>query len=132
MKNIYATIFNLFIHNFIYQEFTQNTSFRSSHRRCSVRKGVFRNFAKFTGKHLCQSLFFNKVAGLACNFIKKETLAQVFSCEFCEISKNTFFTEHLRWLLVFFFFYNIFFIFTTFFLQKVKSFYLSFACCIIT
>ena len=25
-----------------------------------------------------------------CNFIKKETLAQVFSCEFCEISKNTF------------------------------------------
>ena len=31
----------------------------------------------------------------ACNFIKKETLAQVFSCESCEISKNTFFTEHL-------------------------------------
>ena len=26
----------------------------------------------------------------ACNFIKKETLAQVFSYEFCEISKNTF------------------------------------------
>ena len=31
----------------------------------------------------------------ACNFIKKETLTQVFSCEFCKISKNTFFTEHL-------------------------------------
>ena len=30
-----------------------------------------------------------------CNFIKKETLAQVFPCEFCEIFKNTFFTEHL-------------------------------------
>ena len=30
----------------------------------SVRKGVLTNFAKFTGKHLCQSLFFNKVAGL--------------------------------------------------------------------
>ena len=29
-------------------------------------------------------------------FIKKETLAQVFSCEFCKIFKNTFFTEHLR------------------------------------
>ena len=27
----------------------------------------------------------------ACNFIKKETLAQVFSCEFCEVYKNTFF-----------------------------------------
>ena len=31
-----------------------------------------------------------------CNFIKKETLAQVFSCEFCEISNNTFSTEHLK------------------------------------
>ena len=47
-----------------------------------------------SGKHLCQSLFFNKVSE-ACNFIKKEKLAQVFSCEFCEISKNIFFTEHL-------------------------------------
>ena len=69
-------------------------SYRSSHRRCSVGKGVLRNFTKFTGKHLCQSLYFNKVAG-ACNFIKIEALAQVFSCEFCEISKNTFFTEHI-------------------------------------
>ena len=31
-----------------------------------------------------------------CTFIKKEILAQVFSCEFYEISKNTFFTEHHR------------------------------------
>ena len=31
---------------------------------CSVKKGVARNFTKFTGKHLCASLFFNKVAGL--------------------------------------------------------------------
>ena len=31
---------------------------RSSRGRCSVRKGVLRNFAKFTGKHLCQSFFF--------------------------------------------------------------------------
>ena len=30
------------------------------------------------------------------NFIKKETLAQVFSCEFWEILKGTFFTEDLR------------------------------------
>ena len=37
---------------------------RSSHLRCSVKKDVLRNCAKFTGKHLCQSLFLNKVAGL--------------------------------------------------------------------
>ena len=36
----------------------------SSHQRCSLRKGVLRNFERFTGKQLCQSLFFNKVAGL--------------------------------------------------------------------
>ena len=37
---------------------------RSSHQRCSIIKGVLINFAKFTGKHLCQSLFYNKAAGL--------------------------------------------------------------------
>ena len=50
-------------------------------QRFSIEKGVLRNFGKLTGKHLCQSL---------CNFIKKETLAQLFSDEFSEISENTF------------------------------------------
>ena len=59
---------------------------RSSRPEVFCRKGVLRNFAKFTGKHLCQRL----------NFIKKETLAQVFSCELCKIFKNAFFTEQLR------------------------------------
>ena len=64
--------------------------YRSSHPEVFFKKGVFRNFTKLTGKHLCQSLFFNKVVGLACNFITTETLGQVFSCELCEISKNTY------------------------------------------
>ena len=50
---------------------------RSSRQELLCKKGVVRRFAKFTGKCLCQSLFF-----------KKETLAQVFSSEFCEIFKN--------------------------------------------
>ena len=41
-------------------------------------------------------VFYKKGFLKASNFIKKETLTQVFSCEFCQISKNTFFTEHLR------------------------------------
>ena len=56
-------------------------------RSCSVTKRVHRNFAIFTGKHLCQSLSFHKV--------EKETLAQMFCYEFCEISKNAIFAEHL-------------------------------------
>ena len=51
---------------------------RSSHAEVFCKNGVLRNFAKFTEKHVCQSLFLNEVAGLA----------QMFSCEFCE---NTFF-----------------------------------------
>ena len=34
------------------------------------------------------------------DFIKKETLVEVLSYEFRKISENTFFTEHLRWLLL--------------------------------
>ena len=36
-------------------------------------------------------VFYRKGVPQVCNFIKKETLAQVFSREFCEISKNNFF-----------------------------------------
>ena len=38
--------------------------FRSSCPEVFCEKGLLRNVTKFTGKHLCQSLFFNKVAGL--------------------------------------------------------------------
>ena len=50
--------------------------FRSSQQRCYVRKVILRNFTKFRQ-------------------VLKKTLAQVFSCKFCEISKNIFFTENL-------------------------------------
>ena len=41
---------------------------------------------------MCQSLLFNKVAGLRpAILLKKQALAQVLSCEFCEISTNTFY-----------------------------------------
>ena len=47
------------------------------------KKGVMRNFEKFTRKHWRRNLFFNKVKLCrSANFIKNETLAQVFSCEF--------------------------------------------------
>ena len=96
--------------------------YRSSHRSCSVRKSALRNFAKFTGKHLCQSIslliklqksfhiwtkngeilrispYSVRIPEKACNFIETEILTQDFYCKLCEISKNTIFTEH-RWVI---------------------------------
>ena len=43
----------------------ESITFRSSHWRCYAWKDVLKNFTKFTEKHLCQSLFFNEVAGLS-------------------------------------------------------------------
>ena len=60
-------------------------------RRCSVKLGLLRNFAKFTGKHLCQSHFFNKVTGLRPATLLKKRLWHRWFPFFCEISKNTFF-----------------------------------------
>ena len=65
-------------------------------RRGSIKKMFFKNFAKFTGKQIYRISFFDKVAIAGCNFIKKETPIQMFSCEFCEIFKNTFLPEHLQ------------------------------------
>ena len=52
---------------------------------CSVK----RLFLKIS--HCARVSFLIKLQALACNFIKKETLAQVFSCEFCENFENNFF-----------------------------------------
>ena len=68
---------------------------RSSHQRSSV------NLAKFIRRHLCQSLFYNKVVCLKPTTLLKMTLAQVFSCEFWEILRTTFLTEHPWRLLLY-------------------------------
>ena len=52
-------------------------------QRCSVKK------------------VFLKISPEACNSIKKQTLAQVFFYEGCEIFKNTFFIENRWWQLLF-------------------------------
>ena len=58
---------------------------------------VFSEILQNSQENTCATAsFVIKLQASACNFIKKETLARVFSFDFCEISKNTFFTEHLR------------------------------------
>ena len=62
-------------HNLIY--------FRSSHRRCSVKKDVLKNCVNFSGKHLrCWSLFLIK--SQTCNFIKKRLHHRYFPVRFAQ------------------------------------------------
>ena len=69
--------------------------FRSSQQRCSVKKGVLKNFVKLTGKHLYQSLFFNKVAGL-------KLWHRCFPVNFAKFLRTTFLKKNsVRLLLVF-------------------------------
>ena len=51
----------------------------SNRQEVFCKKGILRNFAKFPGKHLCQSLFFNKVAGLRpATLLKRDSGTGVF------------------------------------------------------
>ena len=64
------------------------------------RERVLRNFEKFTGKHLCQSLLFNKVAGLrTVTLLKKRFWYRRFPVNFSKFL-TTPITEDLRWLLL--------------------------------
>ena len=56
---------------------------------CSVKK-VFLEISQNSQENTCAAVSFLIKLEAACNFIKKETLAQVFSIEFCKICKNTF------------------------------------------
>ena len=71
-------------------EFSQ-VKFKSKiFRTCSVEK-LFLEISQNLQENACAKVsFLIKLKANVCNFIKKGTLAQVFSCEFCEISKNTF------------------------------------------
>ena len=71
-------------------------AYRRSHRKCSVRKGFSEISQNSQENSSARVSFLIKLEASACNFIKKETLVQVFSSDFYEISNNIFFTEHLR------------------------------------
>ena len=81
---------------------TWNFSFVRSSRPKMFCKGVLRNFAKFKGKHLRQSFFFNKVAGLSrANLLKEKLWHRFFLVNFAKFLRTPFLTEHVSWLLLF-------------------------------
>ena len=60
-------------------------------------QSAFNNFAKFTVKHLCWSLFLIMLQAWWCATLsRKKNLAQVFSCKFAENFKKTYFVEDVR------------------------------------
>ena len=63
--------------------------YRSSRCQMFFKIGVPKNFVTFTGKHLCWSLFLITLQAFRLIPIR------VFSCEYCEIFKNTYFEEYL-------------------------------------
>ena len=58
--------------------------------RCSVDKVFLEISQNSQGNKFARVSFLIKLQAQACNFIKKEILAQMFSCQFCKISKNSF------------------------------------------
>ena len=62
------------------------TQYKSSLRRCSLKKGVLRNFVKFTGKHLCQSLTYVRPKAL----LKKRLWFRCFPANFAKFLRTHF------------------------------------------
>ena len=72
---------------------------RSSHRRCSVKKGVLRNFAKFTGKHQCQGIFLSRP--WPATLIKNRLWHSCFRVNFAEFLRRSFWQNTSRRLLLY-------------------------------
>ena len=73
---------------------------RSSRPDVFFKKGVLKNFTKLTGKHLCQSLFFNKVTGLTpATLLEKRRWHSYFPVNFVKFLRTPFPIGHL-WLLL--------------------------------
>ena len=91
---------NKFVLRSSHQVYFSISLFRSSRTEVFCKKIVLRNFAKFTGKHLCQGLFFNKVAGLThTTLFKKRLWRRCFPVNFAKFLRAPFIIEHLWWLL---------------------------------
>ena len=74
---------------------------RSSRPDVFCKRGVLRNFAKLTRKHLRQILFFNKVAGLRpATLLQKSLWHRYFPVNFMKFLRTAIFVEHLWWLLL--------------------------------
>ena len=71
------------------------------HAEVFCKKGVLKSLTKFTGKHLCQSLFFNKVADFRnATFLKKRLWHRYFRVNFVKFLWTPFCIAHFWWKLL--------------------------------
>ena len=82
LKNV-----SLWINPFL-AKFPFYTPCRSSRPEVLCKKGILRNFSKFTGKHLCQSLWVSRL------------WRRYFLVNFAKFLTPPFLTEHLQWLFL--------------------------------
>ena len=102
-------VFNILICSGLKIIFFSWTAPFSSSLPSSVKKDVLRNFAKFTGKHPCQSLFFNTVAGLRpVTLLKRRLWHNDFPVKFVKFLRTPFLQNTSGRLLLFFSCYTIF------------------------
>ena len=95
IKLIYLCLY--YSHRFI----TTFIKCRSSPPEVFCKKDVLRNFAKFTGKHPCQSLFFNKVADpRPATLLKKRLWRRWFPGNFVKFLRTVFLRNTSGWLLL--------------------------------
>ena len=85
----------------LHKKTENNWNSRSSHPGVLCKKSELRNFAKFTGKHLRQSFFLNKVARLkTVTLLKKRPWHRSFPVNFAKLLRTPFLVEYLRWLRI--------------------------------
>ena len=106
VKEFYSRLHHNLCHTkFIYLNLSRNQVImgiaifyvrRSCYRDVLYKKVVLKNFPKFTRKKLCQSLFFNKVAGWRIGW----SWHRFFPVNFEKFLRTPFFKEHIRRLLM--------------------------------
>ena len=70
--------------------------YRRIYQGCSMKKLILKNFAKFTGKHLFQGLFSNRMEDLrSVTLLKKRLCHSCFPANFAKFLRTRFFKEHL-------------------------------------
>ena len=85
----------------IRSRFSDCVDFQKQPPEVFCKKSVLINFAKFTGKHLCQSIFFNKVSALRpATLLKRRPWHRCFPVNFAKFLRTPIFIEHLWWLLL--------------------------------